>query len=148
MKNANDNNAHRGLLFPVDGPVAPVSIRATQVLEDLYREMRCSMVEIVVLAPGVDLWCDEEALLVQPPQFNRAWLTRHCAGIMRRALCGNVIALGRTDDGNARSLTLDEADEAIARVVAINRELRTDGDPRPTHQALAAWLRDGIDWRS
>jgi hypothetical protein len=147
MNNANDNNAFRGLLFPVDGPAAPVAIRSDRVLEDLYRAMRCSMVEIVVLTSGVDLWCDEEALLKQPIQPNRCWLARHCATVIERPLCGDVVALGRTDDGNTRSLTVDEADEVFSRIVAANRELAVQGDPQPAHAAVAKWLREGIDWR-
>lgn len=147
MKHANENNAYRGLLFPADGIVAPVAIRPTQVLGDLYRAMRCSMVEIVVLIPGVDLWCDEEALLKRPPQPNRVWLVRHCSANISSPLFGDVVALGRTDEGKARSLTLDEADEALARVIGTNEELATVGDPRPAHPALAAWIREGIDWR-
>lgn len=147
MKNANDTNAHRGLLFPADGIVAPVAIRPDRVLEDLYRSMRCSMVEIVALIPGVDLWCDEEALLKRPLQPNRAWLVRHGSADLTKPLFGDVIALGRTDDGAARTLTMDEADDALARVVATSRDIASLGDPRPAHPALAGWLRHGIDWR-
>jgi hypothetical protein len=147
MKNANSPIIHRGLLFPADGIVAPVAIHSDRVLEDLYRAMRCSMVEIVVLVPGVDLWCDEEALLQQTPQPNRVWLARACGANISRLLYGNVVALGSTDDGNARSLTLDEADEALSRVIGASQAVAASGDPRPAHPALAAWLREGIDWR-
>lgn len=147
MNNPNDTNAHRGLLFPVDGVVVPVAIRPDRLLDDLYREMRCSMVEIVGLAPGVDLWCDEEALLRRPPLPNRVWIVRRRGLETSRPLFGHVIALGRTDDGAARSLTLDEADEVLVRVVATSPALAELGDPRPAHPALAGWLRAGIDWR-
>ncbi len=148
MKNAKGNNECRGLLFPVAGPVAPVSIREDHWLEDLYREMRCSMVQIVVLAPGIDLLCDEEARFANPLQPNRVWLARRCNAIVRWPMFGDVVVLGRTEDGTrSRSLTLDEADEAIVRVMATNRELAVGGDHRPTHRELARWIENGIDWR-
>lgn len=148
MNDANNDSVFRGLLFPVEGPVAPVSIRADHLLDDLYREMRCKMVEVVPLNAGIDIWCDEEAHLAAAPQPNRVWLVRRRSGIVRWPIFGHAVVLGRTEDGTkSRSLTLDEADEALVRVMATNRELATAGDPRPAHRDLDRWLRDGIDWR-
>lgn len=138
---------HRGLLFPTDGLVAPVRIHQDKVLQDLYREIRCSMVEVVVLVPGVNLWRDEEALLKRSPRPNRVWLVRRCSGNYTHPIFGNAVVLGETPDGAARSLTVEEADEALTRVIGTNPTLAPLGDTRPGLPALAHWLEEGIDWR-
>ncbi len=148
MNDAKNDSVYRGLLFPVDGPVAPISIRESHLMQDLYRAMQCSMLRIVKLAPGTDLWCDEEAMFRRPLRPNRAWLLRRTGFEVLEELLGNVVAVGCTDDGSkSRTLTLDEADEVFTRIVGTNRSLAVAGDPRPAHPALAAWIRDGIDWR-
>ena len=46
------------------GDITTVNISEDNVLKDLYREIGCSMVEVVRISEGVDLWCDEEGRLV------------------------------------------------------------------------------------
>ncbi|MBZ0232739.1 MAG: DUF3846 domain-containing protein [Deltaproteobacteria bacterium] len=137
----------RCLLFPVDGLVEPLEIDPTDVLRGLYRAMRCSFVDVVALDVGIDLWCDDEALLKRPVQANRAWLLRRCTEAHAQPLFGNVVALGSTD-GISRSLTVDEADLVLSRIIGVNIDIAAMGDRRPPREALERWLVDGVDWRN
>lgn len=140
--------ALRGLVFPVDGPVAPLRVRADDLLADLYSAMACTMVEVVTLVPGVDLWCDEEGLLKQPVRANRSWVGHRGGRHAEVTLCGAVVALGSSDDGVARSLSITDACEVLGRLVgAFDRTIGL-ADRRLPIAALTAWLEHGIDWRS
>jgi hypothetical protein len=110
--------------------------------------MACSLVDVVELDDGVDLWCDDEALLRREPQLNRAWLVRGCNRVYSQPLFGAVVAMGRTEAGEARSLRLDEAELALDRVVGSSLPLAINGERRPDRAALARWLGEGIDWRN
>ena len=141
------NHPLRCLLFPVDGLVEPLEIDPADVLRGLYRAMRCSFVDVVVLDAGIDLWCDDEALLKSPVQPNRAWLVRRCTEAHAQPFFGNVVALGSTD-GVSRSLTVDEADLVLSRIIGVNIDIAARGDVRPDRASLSRWLMDGIDWRN
>lgn len=80
-------------------------------------------------------------------QPNRAWMLRRCTEAHAQPLFGNVVALGSTD-GIARSLTVDEADLALARIIGVNIDIAAMGHRRPDRAALARWIEGGIDWRN
>jgi hypothetical protein len=143
------NNPLRCLLFPVDSLVEPLEIDPERVLHALYRAIRCSCVDVLALDANadVDLWIDDEARLRPPVQINRAWFLRRATEAYVQPLYGNVVALGSTD-GVSRSLTVDEADLVLHRIVGVNPGIAATGDRRPTREELSRWLDDGIDWRN
>jgi Domain of unknown function (DUF3846) len=138
----------RGLFFPTNGPVAPVALDAARLLDEAYAAIGCDMVDIIPLDLGVDLWCDDEALLKHPAVPNRAWAIRRRNNVYAQGLFGHVICLGRTETGDARSLTVAEADDVLGRVVGASAALIAQGDARPDLTALDRWLSHGVDWRT
>ena len=54
----------QALKITTTGDITTVNISEDNVLKDLYREIGCSMVEVVRISEGVDLWCDEEGRLI------------------------------------------------------------------------------------
>lgn len=54
----------QALKITTTGDITTINISEDNVLKDLYREIGCSMVEVVGISEGVDLWCDEEGRLV------------------------------------------------------------------------------------
>lgn len=140
--------ALRGLVFPVDGPVAPLGVRADALLADLYAAMHCRMVEVVTLVPGVDLWCDEEGLLKRPRRPNRCWLAQRGPRRDDVTLCGAVVALGSSEAGTARSLSVTDACEVLGRLVGAFDRTVGLADRALPFAALTGWLEVGLDWRS
>ena len=148
MTTPSTNDHLRALLFPVDGCVAALPIDPRDVLAGLYRAIQCSTVDVVALYRGIDLWCDDEGFWKAPVRPNRVWLVHRCTSLHPQHLVGHVVALGRTDDGTARSLSVDEAQLAIESVLAIPPSLGEAGAWRPARRQLAAWLERGVDWLS
>lgn len=143
---ANHPTLLRGLHFPVGSTVVPVTVRAAHFLPDLYAQLRCSMVEVVALAPGAALWCDEEALLKQPVELNRVWRVDRGGQSCNLPLSGGVIALGTDADGEARSLTFTDACEALGRLVGAFQPNLARDDRSLSPTALQAWVNSGVDW--
>lgn len=120
---------------PIIGPVEPVSITVDDdgiSLDSVYAVIGngCTNVQpmIVDLSLTADLLVDGEAELRNPPPPpNRQWAFRYAAGAIAPAqysILGNVLLLGRTDDGHYRTPTVLEALRAIALAGQLDDGLR------------------------
>lgn len=86
-------------------PAAALSAPELLSLESL-QTLVGGYIEVVPLAPGVDLVCNEEATYAGP---GGGPLEQNAAGIL-----GPLVILGSTDDGDFRQLTPAEVEQALA----------------------------------
>jgi hypothetical protein len=96
--------------------------RTHAVLHALYDQIGCTTVDVVRLAPDVDMWVDDEGALKPPLRVNQLAsyiATRH--GLPFQLYVGTVVFAGGPDeDGNTTSLSKPAHD----RFVALIEELR------------------------
>lgn len=138
----------RGVRIPAAGPCQVVDLDAGHVLADLYEQIDCQQVEKVELSAGMDMWADEEGLLVKRALNRRATAIAHLFQVAiparyRQPYVGTVMLLGYDATGDTASLsertlvwlqdTLDRLDEALHPGAAIDdaeedTEPDTDGE--------------------
>ncbi|NQX29820.1 DUF3846 domain-containing protein [Microbacteriaceae bacterium VKM Ac-2854] len=78
----------------------------------------CRVIEAASCAHNIDLWVDEEGLLVDAPQLNlRATFAAHALG-WPGAIFGNAVALGHDDEGETVPLS-PEQHELLTRTLEV-----------------------------
>lgn len=94
-----------GLLISSD-QTRPITIDADNVGTQLARLIDCDIFDVVHLDDGIDIFVDDEGLLVDRPQLNLALtVVAHALG-SPQVLFGNGVALGGDDEtGNTLGLT-------------------------------------------
>ena len=99
----------RALRLDVDGTLSALDLAADEdgyVLDGLYRAIGCALVDCVRLAPGIDMWIDDEGLLIAEPQWNCAATVLVHAFDYRTTIAGHVVLTGGADEeGNCRGLS-------------------------------------------
>lgn len=108
-----------GIRIGVDGELSRVDLPRHELADEsgtppllaaMYESLDCRIVEVVSLWDSVDMWADEEGLLVANPEVNTlaTWLAS-CARGAFSPIVGNVILLGANEaTGATRSLSGDE----------------------------------------
>jgi hypothetical protein len=99
------------LAVPPEGPVWSVVLDDAAVLAGLYAAIGCDRVDVVSLAGDVDMWLDDEGLLVAEPVFNpRATFIAERFGVDDQPYCGVAVFTGGVgSDGRTESLSTARA---------------------------------------
>jgi hypothetical protein len=110
----------RVLCFPIGGAPEIREFTSTDdgdVYEDL-REFIGNLVDRVSVGRGLDIWCDDEGLLTNPPAWNRL--------VGSSPMAGPLVLMRANDEGEAISLTDEDirAFWALDHVVCVR-----DGGP-------------------
>jgi hypothetical protein len=97
------------LVVEPNGTYTDAEIDDTDILAELYRLIGCETVDVVSLAGHLDMWLDDEGLLTEVPEFNRA--ATHIAqyyGYSYQSFAGTAVFTGGADAvGNTQGLELD-----------------------------------------
>ena len=76
--------------------VTIVELDESRKLDGMYGYLECRMVDCVNLDTNLDMWLDDEALLVAQPQINRVATALAIAmGVATQDYYGKVLLLGR-----------------------------------------------------
>lgn len=110
-----------------DGVVADLDLVGagadSRLLDHLYEQIGCSLVDVIELANTISVWIDDEALLTaQPFNLLATALTKVTTGTFR-PVYGVVVLTGGADrDGNTLPLSPEAAEivhAAITRITAL-----------------------------
>jgi hypothetical protein len=105
-------------------------------LTALYRELEARTVDVISLSHGIDLWVDDEGLLVSEPQINvfmEYLIAALTGGRLTQRLVGTGVFLATNEEGNTVSLNpeqvsaLNEAKDLAVQWFAEHRDIYTDG---------------------
>lgn len=89
----------QALSIDIEGTVCLTDLDDSNVLRALYDCIGCSMVDVVRLQPDLDMWVDDEGLIVSDPQINKvATIIAHSLGYNAQAYCGKVVFTGGADE--------------------------------------------------
>lgn len=109
----------RVVVMPPNGKCRLEQIDPGHELQDLYRLIGCTTVEVVVLAPDLHMWLDEEGM-VKPDrqrinQFARS-VCRQLGFDVRQPFVGTAVFSSLTDDGEIAGLSADRIDYLMGAV--------------------------------
>lgn len=98
-----------GIKVTPDGEVTAFELFADRTLHGMYQQIGCRVVDVVRVADDVDMWIDDEGLLVNEPQMNMAAsvLAAAISGAeIRDRFAGTCLFLGHDDEGETQDLPL------------------------------------------
>ena len=99
------------------GEVTELALDADDVLDGLYSAIDCRNVDVVAITDVLDMWVDDEGLLVADPQINYpACVVAVALGALRQPYFGTAVFASHDDEGETTSL-LPEAVRAIRDVI-------------------------------
>lgn len=112
------------VVVPVDGPIKIINLEQDH-LAMFYREIGCHCVDVVSLG-DLDMWVDDEGLMVDEPRTNAraTGLVAASLGQPVQLFFGTaVVTAGVDDDGETQGLTREQARETRRVAIAAGKQL-------------------------
>ncbi|HDA6121890.1 TPA: DUF3846 domain-containing protein [Enterococcus faecium] len=101
--------------------VGLLEIEEKDFLEQLYSALNCELVEVISLAPEIDLWVDEESLLHSGEKLS----TSIYSGSKEMNIVGNIAIFSHDSEGNTASLTPEMFDNILTDIYSDNFKFKS-----------------------